>query len=108
MRIRNQKDKIRTPYILIALVSLFLLLGMFFFTSPDSLLVVLVLFALVAVFVFSLAMSVFLNKKRSLVIASAVLTYLALSVLGLGNILNAMLVAGVAIALDRYANVRFN
>ena len=45
------------------------------------------------------------NSRRGLIVASALNLFLALRLFGLGNVLNLILLAGIAVAVDRYFEV---
>jgi len=78
------------------------LAGLIYFVEPDSPLAVIAFFALfffALLFTFS---TVFANSRRGLITSLALFVFLILRYLGVGNILNFLLIAGVAVTIELY------
>ena len=106
----RQKQKLKRknflPTLLITFVLWLLLGGLVYFFDPDSfgaipLFFVLAFFCLL--FTFSL---VFANSRRGIVATIALTFFLLLMYLGVGNILNLILIFAIALCIELYFSLR--
>ena len=77
--------------------------ALIYFVEPDIPFVIPLFFLLVFLaflFTFSTALA---NSRRGLVLSSAVTVFLFLRFLGVGNIINLLLIAGIVISLEVYS-----
>ncbi|HJX59370.1 hypothetical protein A2V61_03825 [Candidatus Woesebacteria bacterium RBG_19FT_COMBO_47_8] len=99
-QIRERKNFFPTLAVTILLwIALF---GLVYFVEPDTFGAFFVFFALVffaLLFTFSTA---FANSRRGLLTASALTLFLILRSLGVGHIINFLLIAGVTISIEIY------
>lgn len=88
---------------LLLIILLWLLMGaLIYFVDPASFGALPAFFILVfasLLFTFSL---IFANSRQGLILSSAIALFLILSYLGVGNILNVLLLSGVAISIELY------
>jgi hypothetical protein len=111
MRIRKKQEfKIKRknflPAFIVTIVLWILLALIIFFVDPESLIARLsffVIFFLSCLFSLSLIMA---SLKRGFIYATSVTLFIFLSYLGVGNLLNAILLAAAAISIDLYIKSR--
>ena len=100
----NTKRKNYLPTLLATMFLLGIDVAIVYFTDPSNILnltaFLLVTFA-ACTFIFSI---VLLNTKRGILVSLGVIIFLMLRYLGVGNILNALLLAGVLIAINIFLN----
>ncbi len=97
----NTRKKVRLS-VLITVLLWFSLLSLFFFTNPDTNLLVVVFFVnffLALLFLFSILL---LSTRRGLMISIAATLFLIMRLAGTGNVLNLLLIIGILIALEFY------
>lgn len=72
--------------------------------DPSSFFIITIFFVLIFLALFFTLSLIFANTIRGLIISVAVLLFLMLRYLGVGNILNFLLIIGITIATDLYFN----
>ena len=98
----NLKRRNFLPTLLITIFLWVLLGGLVYFVDPDVFLAVPIFFVLffsANLFTFSL---LFVGTRRGLITSSSITTFLLLSYLGVGNILNLVLILAIAICIELY------
>ncbi len=102
------KKKIRSarknflPTLLVTLVLWGTIAGVVFFVSPEvsgAPFVLFLLLFLALLFTFSLALA---NSRRGFLAAITITTFLIFRYFGIGNLLNLLLLAGLALAIETY------
>ena len=99
---QNLKRKNFLPTLLLIILLWLLLFGLIYFVDPTLFGALPAFFILVfasLLFTFSL---IFANSRQGLILTSAITIFLILSYLGVGNILNVLLLSGVAISIELY------
>ncbi|KKU22573.1 MAG: hypothetical protein UX88_C0019G0003 [Candidatus Woesebacteria bacterium GW2011_GWC2_47_16] len=90
------------PTLAVTLILWGLLAGLIFFVEPDSVPAIPIFFLLVFLaFLFSFSL-LFAHTRRGLVAAGAAALFLILRYLGVGNVLNLFLIAGLAVTAELY------
>ena len=90
------------PSIIVILILWGLLVGFIYFVDPDSFAAVYVFFSLffvASLFTFSIILG---NARRGILGSTGLVLFLVLRYLGVGNILNFLLIAGVLIVTELY------
>lgn len=99
---QNLKRKNFLPTLLLIILLWLLLFGLIYFVDPTLFGALPAFFILVfasLLFTFSL---IFANSRQGLILTSTITIFLILSYLGVGNILNVLLLSGVAISIELY------
>lgn len=102
--LKIKKDFLPTILLIVGLWILLFL--MIFFVDPTSSIIVYVFLVILSLAIFLTSSLVLKNKRRGLIITLSIITYLTISYLGLGNILNLILVFGSALAFEIYFSTR--
>ncbi|MFZ5932470.1 MAG: hypothetical protein ACOYT7_00050 [Patescibacteria group bacterium] len=103
--IRKKEAKLRKNFLPSLIVALLLFSGvalLVYFVEPDTLGALPLFFILVflsLLFFFSL---LFANTRRGLLLSSGLTLFLLLRYFGIGNILNLLLILGIAITIELY------
>lgn len=90
------------PTLAITILLWIVTFALVYFVEPDTPLIMPLFFILVFLaflFTFSTAIA---NSRRGLILSSAVTVFLFLRYLGVGNIINLLLIAGIVISLEVY------
>ncbi len=104
-KVRKEKVKRRKNFFSSLLLIVLLLTLMFcflYFVDPDSLISRISFFIFVFLVVLFIAAFVFANSRRGLITAFVITAFLVLRLLGIGNVLNLILLVGLAICIDYY------
>jgi hypothetical protein len=107
--LRKQQILKRKNFLPTLLVTVFLwisLVGLIYFVDPGVFGVIILFFVLIffaLLFTFSL---IFANSRRGITIAIASIFFLFLTYLGIGNILNLILVFAIALCIELYFSLR--
>jgi len=94
------------PTLAITILLWIIIFSLVYFVEPDKAFVVPLFFILIFLaflFTFSTALA---SSRRGLILSSAVTIFLFLRYLGVGNIINLLLIAGIAISLEVYYSKR--
>jgi len=100
------KRKNFLPTLIITIFLWLLLGGLVYFVGPDSFGVIPLFFVLIffcLLFTFSL---IFANSRRGIVATIAITFFLLLTYLGVGNILNMILIVAIAACIELYFSLR--
>ena len=98
--IKNRKNFLPT---LLVTIFLWLTLGfLIYFVSPDFVLAIPLFFVLVFACLFFTFSIIFAASRTGFIVSLAVTLFIILRYFGVGNILNALLLAGLAIAIEIY------
>jgi hypothetical protein len=100
------KRKNFLPTLLVTLLFWLVLAGLINFTDPDTIFAVPIFFILVfacVLFTFSL---IFASSRRGLIAAIVVTLFLGLSYLGVGNLLNLILIVAIAVSIELYFTLK--
>ena len=90
------------PTLIITFVSWFAIVAMLYFVNPTTPGVVPLFFLIIFVALLFTFSSLLANSKRGLIIASTTTLFLILRYLGVGNIINLLLLIGLGITSDLY------
>jgi hypothetical protein len=106
---KKQNVKQKRPLLSLAVTTILWLsiASILYFTDPSgfgTVVLFLVLVCLALLFTFSIISE---NTRRGLIISTALTGFLVLRYFGIGNILNLILVCGIAIAVDYYLSDNF-
>lgn len=105
IKARQKEIKLRKNFILTLLITILLwsfLVAIVFLTEPTEFGVLPLFFLLVFLsLTFSFAI-IFVNTRRGIILSLVIVTLLLLRYLGVGNILNLLLLVGVGIATEIY------
>jgi len=99
-KVRDRKNFF--PTLAITILLWILTFALVYFVEPDTPLIMPVFFILVFLaflFTFSTALA---NSRRGLILSLAVTIFLFLRYLGVGNIINLLLIAGIVVSLEVY------
>jgi hypothetical protein len=102
---RQKRIKLRKNFFPTLAVTLLLwaaLAGLVYFVEPDAPLALIAFFILVFLALLFTFSTVFANSRRGLIATLALVVFLLLRYLGVGNILNFLLIAGVAVTIELY------
>ncbi len=97
--IRKRKNFL--PTLLITILFWIALAGLVYFTLPASLTIFVFFVLLFWCLLFSFSI-IFISQRRGLISAAAVTLFLLLRFFGIGNIINLLLILGVAICIELY------
>ncbi len=102
-----RQDKIRKrknffPMLLVVFLSWGGVISIIYFVDPYSFGATLALFSLVFIALLFTFSVVFANSRRALITTFGIVLFLILAYLGIGNILNLFLIAGVLISIEVY------
>ena len=100
------KRKNFLPTLLVTILLWIATVGLVYFVDPSFFAAVPLFFTLsflVLLFTFSL---IFGDRRRGFIAAAACLLFLFLSYLGVGNILNAILIVAIAVSIELYFSLR--
>ncbi len=106
---KQRQDKIRRrknffPMLLVILISWGGVISIIYFVEPYSLGAVIALFVTTFIALFFTSSVLFVNTRRALIASVGLILFMLLMYLGIGNILNLLLIGGVAISIDIYAS----
>lgn len=92
---------------LLVTILLWLILGfLIYFVDPDTFLAVPLFFVLSFVsFLFTFSL-LFGNSRRGFIISTSLSLFLALMYLGVGNILNLLLIVAIAVSIELYFSLK--
>ena len=90
------------PTFMVIIILLVLLTIIVYFFSPFVPGIVFMFFVLVFLLLLFFLSTIFVNTRRGLTLSIALVFYLLLRYLGIGNILNFLLIVGVAISIEAY------
>lgn len=102
---RKKEIKLRKNFLPTFLITIFLwglLFLIIYFVDPTTFGIIPFFFLLFFLAVFFTVTIIFISKRRGFIAAVAFTFFLILSFLGVGNILNFLLVLGIAIATEIY------
>ncbi|MFH1971454.1 MAG: hypothetical protein ABIJ05_03680 [Patescibacteria group bacterium] len=102
---RKRKIKYRKNFLPTLIVTIFFWLGSFsivYFVEPDNFGVIPVFFVVFFLSLFFTFSTIFANTRRGAIISLSFVIFLFLKYLGIGNILNAILISGIAITTEVY------
>src|SRR5258706_3333918 len=103
--LRNQqilKRKNFLPTLLVTLLLWILLGGLVYFVSPDTFGVIPLFFITLFIsFLFTFSL-IFTGSRRGLITSSSLTLFLILAYLGVGNILNLVLILAIAVCIELY------
>ena len=102
--IKAQKLKRKNffPLLIITLILWLLLGGVIYFVDPSTFGAVPLFFLIIFLTLFFTASIVFANSKRGLIITSFATFFIFLRFLGVGNLLNLVLLLGLVITIELY------
>jgi hypothetical protein len=104
---RQKKNKVRKNILLTLFTTIFLWLcvaSLVYFTDPAKPQNIYLFFILIFLALLFTLSTIFINTKRGLIYSLAVVGFIALRYFGVGNILNAFLITGLAITADLYTS----
>lgn len=106
-RARERKESLRRrknfiPVFLMSVFFWFLLFGIIYFIEPDSALAIPTFFLIFFLALFSTSSLIFRNRRRALFVTIAITLFLFLRLLGLGNLLNLLVLLGIFVAAELY------
>lgn len=108
-KLRQKKVKLRKNFFpTLILIILFWVLGglIVYFVDPATSGIVPIFLLTIFLALLFTTSTVFANTRRGLITASALTFFLILSYLGIGNIINFLLILGIAITLELYLDNR--
>lgn len=85
------------PSLIITFILLISLITIVYFTDPKSTVFIIIFFVNLFTLLFFLFSLILANSKRGIIIASCITIFMLLKMFGVGNILNALLLIGIAI-----------
>ncbi len=91
------------PSLIIILVLFLSLIAIINFTDPASQIFILLLFINIFLFLFFLFALIFANSRRGLIASTCITLFLIFRLFGIGNVLNAILIACLGIIAEIYA-----
>lgn len=91
------------PSLIIIIVLFLSLISIIYFTDPATQIFVLLLFINIFLFLFFLFALIFANSRRGFIISACITLFLIFRLFGIGNILNAILIASLGIITEIYA-----
>ena len=103
--IRKQMILRRKNFLPSLIITLFLFLGLIsivYFTDPKQSFFIVLFFVNLFTFLFFLLSLVFANSRRGLIISTCFTIFAIFRFFGIGNILNATLLAGLGIIVETY------
>jgi hypothetical protein len=107
---REKKIRLGKNFLPSLILTILLWLGLFyvfFFVDPNEHGAIQIFFA-VLTFTLTFTLSIaFANTRRGLIATGAIILFLVLRYLGVGNIVNLILIAGLAVTAELYLNSRF-
>lgn len=96
------KRKNFLPSLIITFLLLITLVSIVYFTDPGSSLFVFLFFVNSFVFLFFLFSLIFASSRRGLIVSTCLTMFVVFRYFGIGNILNAALIAGLGIIAEIY------
>lgn len=90
------------PTLLVAVTLWGLIAGLIYFVEPETFGAIPLFFALVFFALLFTSSLIFGNKRRGLITAISLTLFLILRYFGIGNILNFLLIAGLAVTIEIY------
>ncbi len=94
------------PSLVVTVLLLLSLVLVVYFTDPSSSLSVVLFFINIFSFLFFMFSLLFANSRRGLLISSCLTIFLVLRLFGIGNVLNLILIVGLGIIIEIYANFK--
>ena len=105
-KIQKLKRKNFLPTLLITILLWTLLGGLVYFVDPDTFGVIPLFFiTLFSVLLFTCSL-IFASSRRGLITSSSITLFLVLSYLGVGNIINFLLLLAIAICIEIYCETK--
>ena len=102
---RKRKIKYRKNFLPTLIVTILFWLGSFaiiYFIEPDAFGIIILFFIIFFLSLLFTFATIFANTRRGIIISLSLIFFLFLKYLGIGNILNAILILGVAISTEVY------
>jgi len=96
------KRKNFLPLLVITVIFWLLLGAIIYFLSPDAFGAVFLLFLVIFLTVFFTSSILFANSKRGGVIATSITLFIFLRFIGVGNIVNLLLLVGIVVTIELY------
>lgn len=91
------------PSLIITFLLLLSLISIVYFTDPKQSLFICTFFVNLFTFLFFISSLISANSRRGLIISTCLTLFIVFRYYGIGNILNAVLIAGLGIIADIYA-----
>lgn len=91
------------PSLIIIIVLFISLVSIIYFTDPSSQFFIYLFFINLFLFLFFLTALILVDSRRGLILSSCVTMFAILRLFGMGNLLNALLIAGLGIIAEIYA-----
>jgi uncharacterized membrane protein YfhO len=106
VRVNTLRRKNFLPTLVVILLLILTILNLVYFTSPDNFLVIFIFFLLLfALFLFTFSL-VIGNAKKGFIVSLVLIIFLILRILGVGNIINFVLLTGLGIIALVYENIK--
>lgn len=103
-RIERQKQKLKRknffPLFIITLAFWLGITSFVYFVSPESYAAILGFFVLLGVTLFLTMSILFGNTRRGIIISASILLFLFLRFIGVGNVINLVLILGIAVTME--------
>jgi len=102
---RKRKIKYRKNFLPTLIVTILFWLGSFaiiYFIEPNTFGIIILFFIMLFLSLLFTFATIFANTRRGIIISLSLIFFLFLKYLGIGNILNAILILGVAITTEVY------
>ena len=99
---QTRKRKNFFPTLLITILFWVLAGGLIYFVEPDAFGAIPIFFILVFLSLLFTASTIFANTRRGLIMALGLTIFLFLKFLGVGNIINFLLITGLGITIEIY------
>lgn len=111
MRKNLRKDQILKrknflPTLVVTVLLWLMLAGLIYFVDPDTVLAVPLFFVIIFLAILFTSSLLFANSRRGLITSSSIFLFLILSYLGVGNILNLILLVAIAVTIELYFGSR--
>lgn len=100
------KRKNFLPTLVITVLLWLMLAGLIYFVDPDTILAVPLFFVIVFLAILFTSSLVFANSRRGLITSISLCFYVILMYLGVGNILNLILLVAIAVTVELYFGSR--
>lgn len=100
------KRKNFLPSLIITLLLLATLILILYFTDPKLPIYIVLFLINIFLFLFFMSSILFASSRRGLIIASCTVLFLVCRLFGIGNILNLILIVGLGIIFEIYANFK--
>lgn len=92
------------PTLIITIILWLILAGIVYFIDPQQMIAIPLFFLITFLAILFTASLLFANRRRGLLTSLVIMLFLILRYFGVGNMLNAILLVGIAVAFEIYAS----